>query len=116
MLAVGGTMVYSTCSLNPIEGEAIVHRLLVAAEGALELIDVSDKLPGLKYSRGLSHWTVTDGHLTPFSTHEDVPEFLKKDLPAAIFPPQPEVAEKFHLDRWYSILSANLNIRVYQNS
>ena len=35
MLAVGGTMVYSTCSLNPIEGEAIVHRLLVAAEGAL---------------------------------------------------------------------------------
>jgi len=101
MLAVGGKMVYSTCSLNPIEDEAIVHRLLVAGQGTLELIDVSGMLPGLKYSRGLSHWVVTDGELTPFNEPEDVPKQLKNDLPAAIFPPRPEVAAKFHLDKWY---------------
>ena len=110
MLAVGGKMVYSTCSLNPIEDEAIVHRLLVAAEGALELIDVSDKLPGLKYSRGLSHWTITGRDLTPFNTPEDVPEALKNHLREPIFPPKAEDAEKFHLDRWYRSLSAILII------
>ena len=101
MLAVGGKKVYSTCSLNPIEDEAIVHRLLVAAQGTLELVDVSGMLPGLKYSRGLSHWVMTDKELTPFSEPEDVPEQLKNDLPAAIFPPRPEVAENLHLDKWY---------------
>lgn len=106
MLAVDGKMVYSTCSLNPIEDEAIVHRLLVAAEGALELIDVSDKLPGLKYSRGLSHWTITARDLTPFNTPEDVPEDLKNHLREPIFPPKAEDAEKFHLDRWYHFQTA----------
>jgi tRNA (cytosine34-C5)-methyltransferase len=106
MLAVDGKMVFSTCSLNPIEDEAIVHRLLVAAEGALELIDVSDKLPGLKYSRGLSHWTITARDLTPFNTPEDVPEDLKNHLREPIFPPKAEDAEKFHLDRWYHFQTA----------
>ena len=32
-LAVGGRMVYSTCSLNPIEDEAIIAALLEKSEG-----------------------------------------------------------------------------------
>lgn len=35
MLAVGGRLVYSTCSLNPIENEAVIYRLLVDARGTL---------------------------------------------------------------------------------
>ncbi len=41
MLAVGGTLVYSTCSLNPIEDEAVVAELLRRFAGVLELVDVS---------------------------------------------------------------------------
>ncbi|XP_046652158.1 tRNA (cytosine(34)-C(5))-methyltransferase-like [Daphnia pulicaria] len=36
MLSVGGKMVYSTCSLNPMGNEAVIHRLLVEAKGSLE--------------------------------------------------------------------------------
>lgn len=52
LLAEGGTLVYSTCSINPIENEAVIHRILAETNGALELVDVADRLPGLKFSKG----------------------------------------------------------------
>jgi len=56
MLAEGGRLVYSTCSLNPIEDEAVVNRILKESHGSVRLVDVSDQLPGLKFSPGLTHW------------------------------------------------------------
>lgn len=52
LLALGGRIVYSTCSINPIENEAVIHRMLAKANGALELVDVSGSLPGLKFKPG----------------------------------------------------------------
>lgn len=52
LLTVGGRLVYSTCSLNPIENEAVIHRLLKETDGSLQLVDVSASLPGLKYTPG----------------------------------------------------------------
>ena len=56
-------MVYSTCSLNPVENEAVVARLLLSANGALKLIDCSDRLIGLKRCPGLVQWKVGSGTL-----------------------------------------------------
>jgi len=63
LLKVGGKMVYSTCSLNPIEDEAVVFELLRETKGAIELIDVSSVLPNLKRTPGVATWTVYDKDL-----------------------------------------------------
>lgn len=58
LLKIGGVMVYSTCSFNPVENEAVVAELLRRSGGALELVDVSQKLPQLKYRKGRTKWNV----------------------------------------------------------
>ena len=58
LLAVGGRLVYSTCSMNPIENEAVIHTLLKLGEGSLQLLDVSSSLPGLEKRPGLKRWKV----------------------------------------------------------
>ncbi|KAL3683712.1 hypothetical protein R1sor_001734 [Riccia sorocarpa] len=60
LLKVGGRFVYSTCSLNPVEDEAVVGEILRQAGGSLELLDVSSEMPGLKYRQGLKSWLVRD--------------------------------------------------------
>ncbi|BET02637.1 NOL1/NOP2/sun family [Nesidiocoris tenuis] len=59
LLEVGGRLVYSTCSLNPVENEAVIFRMLFNAKGAVELINVSDQLKGLKYRPGMTKWIHT---------------------------------------------------------
>ena len=58
MLEVGGRLVYSTCSLNPLEDEAVIYRMLVEAGDAIELADAAEKVQGLKYSTGISKWKI----------------------------------------------------------
>nr|CCA22087.1 tRNA (cytosine5)methyltransferase putative [Albugo laibachii Nc14] len=60
LLKVGGIMVYSTCSFNPVENEAVVSEVLRRSDGALELVDLSDDpiLHKLRYRRGRRSWKV----------------------------------------------------------
>ena len=58
LLAEGGQLVYSTCSMNPLENEAVVAMAIQMSKGAVELVDVSDQIPELKRSPGLSTWKV----------------------------------------------------------
>ncbi len=53
-------MVYSTCSFNPVENEAVVAELLLRCKGALELLDVSSSLPELRRMPGMHTWKVRD--------------------------------------------------------
>ena len=61
LLRVGGQMTYSTCSLNPIENEAVVAALIKATDGALAL--VTKTIPALQVSPGLTNWQVIDEEL-----------------------------------------------------
>lgn len=64
MLNEGGYMVYSTCSINPLEDEAVVMELLRRGGGNVELVDIKGKLPGLVYQPGRATWKnwVETGH------------------------------------------------------
>lgn len=109
LLAVGGKMVYSTCSLNPIEDEAVVHNVLVQCGGSAELVDVSDALPGLISTKGLSHWKVMSRDLQEFQSFDEVPERHRTQIRQQMFPPSQEDAEKFHLNRCMRILPHHQN-------
>lgn len=60
LLKVGGRMVYSTCTFNPIEDEAVVAELLRRTHGALELVNMSEKTNNLKFQPGMLTWRVQD--------------------------------------------------------
>jgi len=103
MLKPGGLMVYSTCSLNPIEDEAVVAEIL-RGNPKLELVDLSDKLEGLKKSPGVSTWKVSDIHRKIYENVGEVRDRHKKRLVPSLFPPTPEEASRFALERTMRIL------------
>ncbi|KAI9798238.1 MAG: hypothetical protein M1835_002724 [Candelina submexicana] len=62
MLKVGGRVVYSTCSMNPVENEAVVSTAIARCGGLanVDLVDCQNQLPGLKRRPGLNAWNVMD--------------------------------------------------------
>ncbi|XP_049285733.1 tRNA (cytosine(34)-C(5))-methyltransferase [Anopheles funestus] len=110
LLEVGGKLVYSTCSLNPIENEAVLYHLLKESEGSLEIVECIDTLPTLKYSKGLTYWEPASKDLTFYKTFDDVPESQRTVIRPGMFPPSKEEAvEKYHLDRCLRILPHQQN-------
>ncbi|KAG6973457.1 hypothetical protein JG687_00000882 [Phytophthora cactorum] len=98
-------MTYSTCSLNPVENEAVVAELLRRADGALELVDCSEMLPGLVTRPGVTSWSVAwqartakgeaRAPLQWFDQYESVPDFLQGSrIPRSMFPPADEEIRK----------------------
>uniref|UniRef100_A0A7S3EJ34 SAM-dependent MTase RsmB/NOP-type domain-containing protein n=1 Tax=Rhodosorus marinus TaxID=101924 RepID=A0A7S3EJ34_9RHOD len=89
LLKPGGTMVYATCSFNPLENEAVVNSLLNAYGSIIELVDVSDKLKGFKRRDGLNTWSVKDTspEQTWYTSFEQVPEHRRRSVVESMFPP-----------------------------
>ncbi|XP_007951453.1 RNA cytosine C(5)-methyltransferase NSUN2 [Orycteropus afer afer] len=109
-LAEGGRMVYSTCSLNPIEDEAVIASLLEKSEGALELVDVSSELSGLKWMPGLSHWKVMTKDGQWFADWEEVPHTRHTQIRPTMFPPKDlEKLQAMNLQRCLRILPHHQN-------
>ena len=54
---------YSTCSLNPLEDEAVVAALLRRSKGALKLVDVSGELGGFADDRGCTRGRLATARL-----------------------------------------------------
>jgi hypothetical protein len=59
LLKLGGRLVYSTCTFNPIENEAVVAAALARHIKQIKIVDVSKELDSqLKYRPGLTAWKV----------------------------------------------------------
>ncbi|KAJ2926378.1 hypothetical protein H1R20_g10705, partial [Candolleomyces eurysporus] len=98
-----GRIVYSTCSLNPVENEAVICAAL-NSNPAFELVDVSDKFPSLQRRPGLKTWiTSTDRTAkTFFETWEDLMTSSLDDSTKARFSKTqwaPENIEELHIER-----------------
>lgn len=92
LLKQGGRLVYSTCSMNPIENEAVVAAALRKWGDKVRLVDVSEDLPGLKRRSGISDWQV-------YGKDMELREPGATDVSETVFPPSEEEAGKFNLDR-----------------
>ncbi|ERE82649.1 tRNA (cytosine(34)-C(5))-methyltransferase [Cricetulus griseus] len=109
-LAEGGRMVYSTCSLNPVEDEAVIAALLEKSDGALELADVSAELPGLKWMPGVSQWKVMTRDGQWFADWDEVPQGRHTQIRPTMFPPKDlEKLQSMHLERCLRILPHHQN-------
>ncbi|GFY87408.1 S-adenosyl-L-methionine-dependent methyltransferases superfamily protein [Actinidia rufa] len=85
LLKVGGRMVYSTCSMNPVENEAVVAEILRRCGGSVELLDVSSELPQLVRRPGLKKWKVRDKG-SWLASYKDVSKFRTAGIIPSMFP------------------------------
>ena len=105
-MEVGGRLVYSTCSLNPVEDEGVLHRLLQETGDSVEIIDASHLVPGLKYASGINKWKVAGKDKdTLYDNFSQVPEKYHTQIRPHMFAPSEGVDNsKFHLDRCMRVL------------
>ncbi|KAI8029390.1 tRNA (cytosine(34)-C(5))-methyltransferase [Camellia lanceoleosa] len=85
LLKVGGRIVYSTCSMNPVENEAVVAEILRRCGGSVELLDVSSELPQLVRRPGLKKWKVRDKGIW-LASYKDVSKFRRAGITPSMFP------------------------------
>ncbi|KAK1287635.1 hypothetical protein QJS10_CPB19g01409 [Acorus calamus] len=85
LLKVGGRMVYSTCSMNPVENEAVVSEVLRRSGGSVGLLDVTAELPELIRRPGLKKWQVRDKGQW-LTSYRDVPKHRKDGIFPSMFP------------------------------
>ncbi|ETM34469.1 hypothetical protein L914_18432 [Phytophthora nicotianae] len=99
LLRTGGSLLYSTRSLNPIENEAVVAELLRRSNGALELVETDATLLGLERSHGLTQWDVLD-----LASWDDAPEDQRHRLRPSMWPPSSDERDEMHLERCVRVL------------
>lgn len=80
LLKVGGRVVYSTCSMNPVENESIIAAAIERCGGLdnVEIVDSSDKLDGLVRRPGLKSWKIMDKSGKIWNSWEEVENFTKE--------------------------------------
>lgn len=104
LLKKSGLLVYSTCSLNPVENEAVIASILREAEGKVELVDIKPKLADLKCRPGVSSWSIMGRDLEIIPSASQIPNEFSTQIHANFFPPTEEEVEKFGLNKCIRVL------------
>lgn len=99
MLKPGGRVVYSTCSMNPIENEAVVAAAIDRCGGpkTIEIVDCSDQLPLLKRKPGLKKWNVIGKTGRVWNSWQEVQDWTKSEEGSAATAPTRLVESMFPL-------------------
>ena len=71
----GGRVVYSTCSLDPIENEAVVAEVL-RNDSSLKLISAHDLIPKLLASEGMTQWPVLSDECSIVQNEQEEDRFI----------------------------------------
>lgn len=104
MLKVGGRVVYSTCSMNPVEDEAVLATAIERCGGSdkVDILDSSNYLLGLKRSAGMTTWRIMDKKGRMWNNYEEVLRQQEQEgvdglgrLQESMFPPKDDI----HLER-----------------
>lgn len=97
MLKPGGRVVYSTCSMNPVENESVVAAAIErCGTNNVEILDCSNDIPGLKRTSGMTSWKVMDKAHRIWNSWEEVEKFAAEEndgvipgkVVSTMFPPK----------------------------
>ena len=115
LLKVGGTMIYSTCSLSPIENEATIAAAMkqFSQSGELEIVDLKEafKDSDIKPHNGLLHWKMyieskkdKKQIIEIKDINDDNYQYYKDTIDESCFPPTLDEAKKFKLHNCVRLL------------
>ena len=92
LLKAGGRVVYSTCSLNPLENEAVVSSAIERCGGVakVKLVNCSSELPKLKRNPGLEDWSVMSRSGRVYESYPEASQYEGEEskIVPGMFPPE----------------------------
>lgn len=87
LLKPGGRVVYSTCSMNPVENESVIAAAIERCGSEnVEILDCSNELPGLQRVSGMTEWKVMDKAGRIWNDWKEVEEWVEKESKDGLIP------------------------------